>query len=67
MLYLKFPSADHPSVRHMRLVFEMFPGTTPVKMVMADTRKLFGTHCQLHQALIREAQETLGEENVAVK
>ena len=67
ILYLKFPSADHPSVRHMQLVFEMFPGTTPVKMVMADTRKLFGTSCLLHQALIREAQETLGEENVAVK
>ena len=67
VLYLKFPSADHPSVRHMQLVFEMFPGTIPVKMVMADTRKLFGTHCQLHQALIQEARETLGEENVAVK
>ena len=67
VLYLKFPSVDHPSVRHMQLVFEMFPGTVPVKMVMADTRKLFGTHCQLHPALIREAQETLGEENVAVK
>lgn len=66
-LYLKFPSAEHPAVRHMRLVFEMFPGTTPVKMVMADTRKLYGTHCLLHQALVQEARETLGEENVVVK
>ena len=37
-LYLKFPSIDHPAVRHMKLVFDMFPGTTQVKMVMADTR-----------------------------
>ena len=36
-LYLKFPSLDHPAVRHMKLVFTMFPGDTQVKMVMADT------------------------------
>ena len=66
-LYLKFPSLDHPAVRHMKLVFEMFPGTTPVKMVMADTRKVYGTHALLHRALVEEAKETLGEENVVVK
>ena len=66
-LYLKFPSLDHPAVRHMKLVFEMFPGTTPVKMVMADTRKVYATHALLHEALIQEARETLGDENVVVK
>ena len=66
-LYLKFPCKDHPSVRHMRLVFNMFPGTTQVKMVMADTRKVFGTQVLLADALLREAQETLGVENVVVK
>lgn len=66
-LYLKFPSIAHPSMRHMKLVFQMFPGTTPVKLVMADTRKVFGTTLLLHQALLQEARETLGEENVVVK
>lgn len=66
-LYLKFPSLDHPSLRHMKLVFTMFPGDAPVKMVMADTRKVYGTRALLHQALIQEAEETLGAENVAVK
>ena len=66
-LYLKFPHKDHPSVRHMRLVFNMFPGTTQVKMVMADTRKIYGTQVLLRDALIQEARETLGEENVVVK
>ena len=66
-LFLKFPSIDHPSVRHMKLVFNMFPGTTQVKMVMADTRKLFATQVLLHEALVEEAKETLGEENVVVK
>ena len=67
VLYLKFPSIDHPSVRHMRLVFNMFPGKTQVKMVMADTRKVYGASVQLHDALIEEAKETLGDENVVVK
>jgi DNA polymerase-3 subunit alpha len=66
-LYLKFPSIDHPAVRHMKLVFNMFPGTTQVKMVMADTRKVFATQVLLHKALVDEAKETLGEENVVVK
>ncbi len=66
-LYLKFPSIDHPAVRHMKLVFNMFPGTTQVKMVMADTRKVYATQVLLHKALVEEARETLGPENVVVK
>jgi len=66
-LFLKFPSIDHPSVRHMRLVFNMFPGDTQVKMVMADTRKVYGTQVLLHKALIDEAKEILGPENVVIK
>lgn len=66
-LYLKFPSISDPAVRHMKLVFSMFPGTTPVKMVMADTRKVYGSTVLLHKALVEEAKETLGEANVVVK
>ena len=66
-LYLKFPSLQDPSVRHMKLVFAMFPGTDPVKMVMADTRKVYAARVLLRPALVEEAKETLGEENVVVK
>ena len=66
-IYLKFPSLEHPSVRHMKLVLRMFPGKTQVKLLMADTRKLYATTALLHPALIEEAKETLGEENVVVK
>ena len=66
-LYLKFPSLKDPTIRHMKLVFNMFPGTTPVKMVMADTRKVYGSSVLLHRALVEEAKETLGPENVVVK
>ena len=66
-LYLKFPSMEHPSLRHMQLVFRMFPGKSQVKMVMADTRKVFATVTQFHPALLQEARETLGEEHVVLK
>ncbi len=67
VLYLKFPGKTSPELAHMKLVFQMFPGTTPVKMVMADTRKVYGTEVLLHKALLQEARETLGEVNVVVK
>ena len=41
----------------MKLVFQMFPGNAAVKMVMADTRKVYGTHASLHEALLQEARE----------
>jgi DNA polymerase-3 subunit alpha len=67
ILYLKFPSNDSPEMTHMKLVFEMFPGLTPVRMVMADNRKVYATECLLHRALIQEAKETLGDKNVIIQ
>ena len=66
-LYLKFPSLEDPTLRHMQLVLRMFPGKSRVKMVMADTRKVYAGCAQFHPALIDEAKETLGEENVVLK
>ena len=45
----------------------MFEGGTPVKIRLADTGKLLGTHCLNHPALLQECREWLGEENVVVK
>ena len=66
-LFLKFPSIEDPAIRHMKLVFQMFPGKSTVKMVMADTRKVYATQALLHPALVEEAKETLGSANVVVK
>ena len=66
-LYLKFPGANHPKARHMELVFHMFPGDSLVKMVMADTREVRKARVLIHQALLDEARETLGAENVVLK
>ena len=66
-IYLRFPSADSPAFRHIKLVMTMFEGSTPVKIRLADTGKLLGTHCLNHPALLQECLEWLGEENVVVK
>ena len=66
-IYLRFPSADSPAFRHIKLVMTMFEGSTPVKIRLADTGKLLGTHCLNHPALLQECREWLGSENVVVK
>ena len=66
-LFLKFPSIEDPAIRHMKLVFQMFPGKSTVKMVMADTRKVYAAQALLHPALVEEAKETLGSANVVIK
>ena len=66
-LYLKFPSAESPELRHLKRVFLMFPGKDPVKLVMADSRKVLQGYLGIHDALLAECQEVLGQENVVLK
>ena len=66
-LCLLFPGAESPELQHMKLVFSMFPGTTPVRMRMADTRKVLGTTCLLHKALLEELKETIGSDNIVIQ
>ena len=66
-LYLRVPGAASPQFAHIRLVFTMFPGLTPVKIRLADSGKLLGGSCLLHRALVDELLDTLGEENVVIK
>ncbi len=67
-LYLRVPSMDGPEMAHLRRVLYMFEGRrNPVKIRIADTGKLIGTSCELHESLVREMREKLGEENVVVK
>ena len=67
-LYLKLPSMDSPEMEHLRRVLYMFEGkSNPVRIRLADSGKLIGTTCDLHDSLVREMQEKLGAENVVVK
>ena len=66
-IYIRVPGLESDAFRHIRLVMTMFEGETPVKIRLADTGKLVGTHCLNHPALLQECREWLGEENVVVK
>ena len=45
----------------------MFPGESPAVVYLADRKKKLQTRCLLHDALLCELRETLGEENVVLK
>ena len=66
-LYIRIPSLGDPRWEKIKLILTMFPGTEQLKVRCADTGKLLGTPCLVHDALIRELQELLGPENVVVK
>ncbi len=67
-LYLRLPSMDSPEMEHFKRVIYMFEGKrNPVKIRLADSGKLIGTTCDLHDSLLRELRERFGEANVVVK
>ena len=65
-LYVKVPS-EGPLLEKVKMVFSMFPGEEAAIIVLADTRKRFGTRCIIHDALLDDLRSRLGEENVVVK
>lgn len=66
-LWVRLPRQDHPAMRRIELVLTMFPGSEPMVVYFADTKRRLGTRCVIHPALIQELQELLGPENVTVK
>lgn len=55
------------SFEWFKKLLNMFPGENPAVVYLADSKKKFQTHCVLHDALLAELRETLGEENVVLK
>ena len=67
VVWLRVPSAADPVVGHLNRVISMFPGSTPARLVFADTGKRLGAQCLLAKSLLDELRECLGEENVVVR
>ncbi len=65
-LFIRVP-AEGALLEKIKLVFSMFPGEEQAVIVLADTRKKFGTRCQIHPALVEDLIERLGQENVVIK
>jgi len=67
-LYIRLPSMDDPRWRKIPLILEMFPGRELFKAKFLDTQLWTAAMpCQVHDALVKELQDMLGEENVVVK
>ena len=66
-LYLRLPSREDPRVRKVRLALSFFPGNSQAKLYFEDCKKLLGTRCEVHPALIEDLKQRRGEENVVVK
>ncbi len=66
-LWLRLRSDDKKALRKIELLLEMFPGSDQMVVYFSDTGKRMGAQCVIHNALVRELGELLGEENVVVK
>jgi len=66
-LYLKMNSTDAKAQRRLELLLEMFVGDDVMVQYFADIRKQRSARCLIHDALLRELREMLGEENVVLR
>ena len=66
-LYVKIPSEQDPLLRRIGLILNMFPGHTPMVIWCEQERKRLGARCLLHEGLLLELRELLGDENVVLK
>jgi DNA polymerase-3 subunit alpha len=66
-LWLKLSGESDPNYRKVRAIVNMFPGTNPVKVFFADTRKIRVAQATLDDRMLRELEHVLGEGNVVVK
>ncbi len=66
VLWVKLPDGGEPFT-WLKKLMSMFPGESPAVVYLADRKKKLQTRCLLHDALLCELRETLGEENVVLK
>ena len=66
-LYVRLPSESDPMLEHLKLLLTMFPGREKMVIYCAQEKKKLGTSCIIHDALIAELNELIGEENVVLK
>ena len=66
-LWLRLSGEQHPDYARVRRVLSMFPGSTPLVVYFSDTGVKRGSHCMIHEALLKELREILGEESVVLR
>jgi len=66
-LYMRVPSENSPEWLHMQKVIRFFPGKQTLVVVFADTNRKISANIIIHDSLLAEAREILGENSVAEK
>ncbi len=66
-LWVKLPSQYDPAMKRIELILTMFPGKQQMIIYCQREQKRVGAHCLIHEGLVQELREMLGEENVVVK
>ena len=66
-LWVKLPAADDPRIKRIELILTMFPGQQQMVIYCAREKRKLTARCIIHNSLVAELKEMLGEENVVVK
>ena len=66
-LWVKLDSETDPILDRIKLILTMFPGTQQMIIYCDREKKRIGTRCLIHEGLVAELQELLGEKNVVIK
>ena len=66
-LWVKLPAADDPRIKRIELILTMFPGQQQMVIYCAREKRKLTARCVIHDSLVAELKEMLGEENVVVK
>ena len=66
-LWVKLKSETDPILNKIKLILTMFPGSQQMIIYCEAEKKRIGTHCIIHEALVDELRERLGDENVVIK
>ena len=66
-LWVKLPSRYDPALKRIELILTMFPGQQQMVIWCEREQKRIGARCLIHEGLIQELREMLGENNVVVK
>ena len=66
-LWVKLDSQYDPAMKRIELILTMFPGEQQMIIWCEREQKRIGAKCLIHEGLVLELQEMLGEDKVVVK
>ena len=66
-LWVKLKSRDDPVMQRIELILTMFPGSQQLIIWCEKEKKRIGASCLIHEGLVAELKELLGDENVVLK